>query len=154
MTHRMRAQRYVLHKNDPARPSVLAHLHAFLERLPLDTSFAIEIKHYRRMRTLKQGSALFGVAYKAIMEFCGYEGRKELERLHTHYCCEFFGTRKDPWGKHVPLRTTTTNENGEEDVIDTVTASAFYDFIQRDAARLGCDVPDPDPLWFEKENAP
>ena len=50
-----------------------------------------------------------------------------------------------------PRRTTTTNENGERDVISKKLFAEYYDFIQIVAAeKLGCHVPDPDPNWRAK----
>jgi hypothetical protein len=54
-------------------------------------------------------------------------------------------------GHRRPVRTTTTNEAGERDVVDTVTMARMYDFIQRTAAGYGIDVPAPDPMWSQRE---
>jgi hypothetical protein len=54
-------------------------------------------------------------------------------------------------GHRRPVRTTTTNEAGERDVVDTVTMARMYDFIQRTAAGYGIDVPSPDPMWSQRE---
>jgi hypothetical protein len=56
------------------------------------------------------------------------------------------------WSKR-PVRTTTTNEQGERDVIGKLLMAEFYEFIQRRSAEVGFDVPDPDPLWFTKGEA-
>lgn len=145
----MPVQRYILHANDPGRAGVLARLHEFLERLPASKSYTIEARLYYKTRTLKQGSALFGVAYDAIMAACGLRGAKEKEALHEFFCEQFFGTVETPYGGKRARRTTTTNERGEKEVIDSKTFSDMYAFIQQYMAERGVDVPDPDPLWYE-----
>jgi hypothetical protein len=151
-------ERYVLHPVPvsgaahiaTARAHVLSNLVSFLTRLPVGTGWVIEVKRLRKARTPKQRRSLFGVAYKPIMDFCGLEGDVEKKALHQFYCMEFFGRKKDAVGRDVPVRTTTTDEDGNENEIDTETANRMYAFIQRQAAEHGVDVPDPDPLY----NAP
>ncbi len=145
----MPVQRYVLHAKDPARAGVLAHLHEFLERLPDTKSYTVELRLFYKSRTLPQGSALFGVAYDAIMEACGLRGKKDKEYLHQFFCEQFFGTVETPYGGKRARRTTTTNERGEKELIDTRTMSEMYAFIQQYMAERGIDVPDPDPLWYQ-----
>ena len=147
------SQTYALHKGDMRRALVLANLHAFIERLPATKSWRIEIKELRKERTLDQNAALFGVAYAAIMAATGLEGEREREELHRNFCGDYFGWAPGPLGHRRPVRTTTTNERGERDVLDTQGMAEFYDFIQRQAAEYGIDVPSPDPLWRERVGA-
>lgn len=144
----MRPQTYQLNANGPERPQVLANAHAFLDRLPKDKGFTVEISLQKRTRTDKQRGSLFGVAYKAIMEAMGLEGAKDKADLHEFFCGEWFGwTEPSPLMKVRPVRTTTKNERGEDDEITTRDALDMYAFIQRRAAENGIDVPDPDPFW-------
>lgn len=145
----MAIQRYILHKDDPGRAQVRANLHAFIDRLPVDKAWRVEIKPYRKERSLDQNAAVFGLAYKVIMDSQGLEGEKERQRMHTNFCMDFFGVKTVPFMGRVPVRTTTTDEDGNDDVIDKATMTKFYNFIQRTAAEYGIDVPDPDPLWRE-----
>jgi len=144
-------QLYILHASDQRRATVLANAHAFLDRLPADRSWELQIKRHAKTRTLKQNRALFGPCYDTLCEFCGYQGAREKERLHWQMCGEFFGWKPDPLLGQVPERTTTTNELGEYDVIDTRTMAEFYAFLQRKGASIGCDVADPDPFWQENQ---
>lgn len=100
-------------------------------------------------RSTLQNKALWGCAYKALEEQSG----NDPEDLHRYFCGEFFGWEKHEvmgaWTRR-PKRTTTTNEQGERDVIDKLRMAEFYDFIQDRAAKVGFDVPDPDPEWFMK----
>ena len=147
-------QTYALHKLDPRRDLVRANAHAFIDRLPLTKSWRIEIKELHKERSLEQNDAMFGVAYKIIMEASGLEGDAEKRQLHRDFCGDFFGWTDGPLGHRRPVRTTTKNERGAKELIDTRTMCDLYAFIQRKAAEFGIDVPDPDPLWFEKKRKP
>lgn len=140
-------QTYHLNANGPERAQVLANAHAFLDRLPVDKGFTVEVSPQKRTRTAKQRGSLFGVAYKAIMEAMGLQGAQDKDDLHEFFCGEYFGwTEPTPLMRSRPVRTTTKNERGEPDEITTREALDMYDFIQRRAAENGIDVPSPDPL--------
>lgn len=140
------SQSFILRANDKGRALVLSNTHAFLDRLPDSQSWEVTVKRHVKKRSDKQRSALFGVAYKAMMEFSGLEGEQDKQELHSFFCREFFGTKDTPFGPRA-IRTTTKNESGEYDEIDTRTALSMYHFLQRRAAEVGCHVPDPDPMW-------
>lgn len=145
-------QRFQLNANGPERPRVLANAHAFIDRLPMDRSWRIEIALLRKSRTTDQNAALWGVAYPPICEATGYHP----DELHDAMCRKFFGTREcEVMGELVtrPRRTTTTDEHGKHDVIDRATFADFYSMVQRIGAEIGVDVPDPDPLWHERSAA-
>lgn len=138
-------QKYTLNANGPERGQVLANVHAFIDRLPVRKSWRIEIREARKERTLDQNAALFGVAYAALVDATGYTP----EELHHEFCGRFFGwTQYTMFGetRQRPRRTTTTNERGDRDVIDTRTMADFYDMVQRIGAEAGIDVPSPDAL--------
>lgn len=101
-------------------------------------------------RSTLQNKALWGCAYRHLEEQSG----NDPEDLHRYFCGEFFGWEKHEvmgaWTRR-PKRTTTTNEQGERDVIDKLRMAEFYDFIQDRAAKVGFDVPDPDPEWFKHD---
>lgn len=137
--------KYQLNANGPERSTVLANAHAFLDRLPRNKSWKIEIKEARRERTDPQNHALFGVAYPALEEATGYT----KDELHEAFCRKFFGsTQIEIMGQAVsrPFRTTTTNEHGERDVMPAADFARFYDMVQQVGAEAGIDVPSPDPL--------
>lgn len=140
-------QKYTLEAGATWRSNVLANLLVYLQGLPESKSWRVEIREARKERTLDQNAALFGVAYATIMEATGLEGDDDKKRLHWNMCGDFFGWTNKPLLGRVPVRTTTTNEHGERDVIDTATAARMYDFIQRQASEYGIVVPDPDPLY-------
>lgn len=139
-------QRYVLNANGLERPQVLANVRRFIDDLSTHRSWRIEIREHRKERTLDQNAALFGVAYPPLVEATGYE----LDELHDAMCRKFFGTVVlDVMGECVtrPRRTTTTNEHGERDVIDTMAMADFYAMVQRVGSEIGVQVPDPDPMY-------
>ena len=140
---------HVLNKLDPRREGILASTIARLQALPLDQAFDVTVAHHKRERTDKQRRSMFGVAYKALMDFSGLRAN-EKDELHWWMCGEYFGWRITALGNRVPARTTTRNERGERDVISTVDQLDFYAFLQERGAKAGCYVPDPDPFWREK----
>lgn len=146
------SQKYTLNANGPERGNVLAKVHAFVDRLPTSKSWRIEIKEARKERTGHQNRALFGCAYPAIKAVTG----DDIDDLHESFCGKFFGwVDREVMGefKRRPFRTTTTDENGERDVLPTVVFAEFYNTVQRIAAEVGIDVPDPDPFWREQHRA-
>ena len=133
---------------DKDREQVKANIHAFIDRLPPTKAWEVTIEPYRKERSLRQLGALFGVAYKALSEQTGFT----KDELHTYFCGEYFGWQVvDFFGqkKKKPLRTTTTNERGEKDVINTEQQAEMYQFIQMRSAENGLFVPDPDPLHYQ-----
>ena len=147
----MKPQLYQLNANGPECPSVKQRAHDFIDRLPSDKSWAIEVKPLVKKRSLDQNAATFGLAYKVIMEATGLEGEAERKQLHRDFCGDWFGWVDGPLGQQRPRRTTTTNEHGERDVIDARDMAEFYNFIQRKAAEFGIDVPNPDPMLSQRE---
>ena len=141
-------QRYILRK-DNTRANVLANAHAFLDRLPDTREFEIVVKRHVKTRSNKQNAALFGLAYPVLSEATGYTP----DELHVAFCCRHFGTvEEDVMGQLVrkPVRTTTTNEQGERDVMSAEDFSRFYDMVQQVGAEAGIDVPAPDPFWRQQ----
>ena len=103
----------------------------------------VVVSEYKHTRTQKQNNSIWR-AYRIIADATG----NDVEDLHAAMCGEFFGWKEvlvlgAP--KQVPIRTTTKNEDGEDDVIDKLQARNFFTFIQWQATQLGIDVPDPEP---------
>ncbi len=138
---------------DQHREQIKANLFAFIDKLPADKAWCIEIEPLKKERTLKQNKALFGLAYVELEQQSG----NEKNDLHEYFCGEFFGwVDKSVMGrvKRVPYRTTTTDHNGRYDVVETKIFANFYDFIQRRSAENGYYVSDPDPMWRVKDSQP
>lgn len=92
-----------------------------------------------------QNRALFGVAYPALEEVTGYT----KDELHESMCIRYFGSKEiELFGMVVvrPLRTTTRDEDGKLDIVNSADFAAFYEFIRDFAAmELDVTVPAPDP---------
>lgn len=142
------SQKFTLNARDAERPQVLANAHTFLDRLPQDKSWRIEVTLYRKTRSADQNAALWSVAYPALAEATG----QGVNDWHEYMLGEYFGwVEYSLFGKRKlrPARTTTTGFSGEHDVLSTVDFARYYDFIQQRAAENGICVPDPDPFWRE-----
>ena len=114
---------------------------------------SVDIEEVAEERTGKQRRALFGVAYKSLMEQMGLAGEREKDQLHEMMCGEYWGWT---WSltlgarSRVPVRTTTRNERGERDVLSVRQQMAFYAWLQRRAAEYGYEIPDPEPEFFRR----
>lgn len=142
------AERYILEPGKD-RERLKSQAVAFINRLPANKAHFVEVGEYRKPRSKDQNSALYGLAEKKLMEFMGERGEAARKRIHEDLCCLYFGEVKTPFGRK-PKRTTTTNEAGEKSVLTTVEMAAFFDWIQQAAAEIGCDIPDPDPLYRQR----
>ena len=132
------------------RTDAIASLSRMLEHFLPGRELEITVEELKPERSDRQRAALFGCAYKALMDQMGLSGAREKDELHTTLCGAYWGWRAvEVLGtqRRVPVRTTTTNEQGKRDVITMRAQLEFYEFIQRTAAEFGFDVPDPDPAW-------
>lgn len=121
---------------------------ACLKKLPLDGTLQVKISN--KQRSLAQNSALWAVAYPAIMKEVGLHGKEEAEILHNQFCGAYWGWKSIEFMGNVvrvPVRTTTKNEEGKRDVIPTDDFVDLYRFVQIKSAEFGIIVPDPDPRW-------
>lgn len=118
----------------------------FLRAQPLPLDVAAD--RAKDARTHAHNAYLFGVAYPPIVEATGFEvgGDGRSGGLHEFCCGEHFGwvdrpvpkTPRNPAGiESVPFRTTTRDENGRRNVVDTATFCAFVETVGRIAAEAG-----------------
>jgi hypothetical protein len=124
-----------------------AHIITVIEsrKLPL----RVTVKRWQKERTEPQNNYLFGVCYPVIGQAMGYAKAD----LHEWVCGTFFGwtERKVPKTPHnpsgwesVPSRTTTTDENGNRDVIDPETFGRLLETVVFPAAaRIDVVIPEP-----------
>jgi len=137
----MRKQEFIVGPGAESPDAAAAYIHACAEQR---RKMRVTVCQYRKDRSTDQNAALFGVAYKALSEFTGYEAHE----LHEMMLKAYFGVRTNTaFGVTIerPARTTTTDHNGEESLLNTVEFNDLYSFIQRKGAEIGCLVPDPDP---------
>lgn len=132
------------------RAQDVASLSRLLLALLPESYLTVTAEPYKKERTAKQRASLFGVAYASLMPQMGLRGAAEKDELHRFFCCEYWGTKATVFGERIPIRTTTTDERGQRDVISTREQLALYAFIQQRAAEHGFDVPDPDPMWRDR----
>lgn len=126
-----------------AQSGSITHVVAAISALSKEMPIQVTIDKVRNKRSEYQNHALFGIAYRLLSEFTGYS----KDELHTAMCKKFFGEkRKEIFGIALdePMRRTTTDENGNDDVITTEVFSEFYNMVQREGAEIGCIIPDPD----------
>jgi hypothetical protein len=129
---------FVLWKHNPGRDRVRENAHAFIDRLPDNHSFAIEIKRHTKKRSDDQNRYLWVVVYATLRRETG----NEPEHLHEYFLGEFFGWETvDVLGqqKRVPMRRSSK--------LSTMEFAEFVAFIQqRSAETAGVYIPDPDPF--------
>lgn len=130
-----------------------ASLVGFLSNLPQDKEFQVTISDAKKERTDQQNKALWGCAYETLRKATG----NDKDDLHEYFCGEYFGWEiYEVMGakRKRPKRTTTTGYDGKRDVINTLHLSDFYAFIQqRSAETVNVYVPDPDPMWWQHDQA-
>lgn len=129
-------------------PRDLTTIVRFLSSLSPTRAWEVVVKRKTKPRSDPQNNALWGVAYKRLSDFTGYE----MDELHRMFMKGFFGVKIVQVGdlsEELPIRTTTTDESGERSVMSVEEFSALYDYIQRKAASIGCHIPDPDKNWRE-----
>ncbi len=145
-----RAEAVVLPANED-RGDAINRLLDVAMNLPLNKAWRFVWKTARSERSEKQNAALWGCAYKYLKKETG----SDEDSMHEFFCGEFFGwVEKVVFGRRKirPKRTTTTDEDGNKDIISTLQFMNFYEFIQRKMATdFGYDVPDPDPDWKRRE---
>lgn len=123
----------------------LARLFAAAHQVSHDPGQAWEIliRKYAKPRSNPANNYLFGVCYGHMSDASGYD----KDELHDLMCKKHFGTRIVEFmgvKKSVPARTTTTNENGDPEVLPVPDFAEFVDFVIREAAmHLDLAIPPP-----------
>ena len=110
---------------------------------PVNVRFTIA----RPERTLPQVAYLHAVCYTMLSEHTGYE----KDEIEEYLLGAYFGwkEKKLPGNRvsSVPIRRTTTDEEGNRDVLEGRKFWDFVEWIQRVGARQGLVIPDPDPSY-------
>lgn len=127
------------------RAERIERIKAFLLRLPCDKAWEVLPRPFKRLRTARQNNAMWGPIYGP---FCAFTGYTEPE-LHDTMLKLYFGEVEyevlGVWKKK-PRRTTTTNEDGERDVLSRDKMAEFIAFVMQKAAEMGCYIEDPNPM--------
>lgn len=135
---------FILPANDSQlRETRIGNLVRFLRLLPEGHAWAVETKRHKRRRSDSQNRYLNGVAYKILAQATGYE----RDDISEYLCGQYFGWKeKRVPGKRVvqvPIRTTTTNEDGRYAPLNTSEFAEYVAFVQRFGAEHGVYIPDP-----------
>lgn len=107
-------------------------------------------------RTPQENRYWWGVPIAMLSDATGYE----KEELHEFFCGSYWGwkttkcpkTPCNPEGqKSEPIRTTTTDADGNDDLCSEDDFLALWAMAQRRGAFLGIAIPDPDKHhWLNK----
>lgn len=126
------------------RTRIADNLHAFVMSSLPGKELRVEVSEYRKPRSNPQCRYLNGVAYKALSDATGYE----RDDISDYLCGTFFGwkDKKYPGGtiRQIPIRTTTTDGDGNRSVLSTVAFSEYVEFVQRFGMKHGIYIPSPD----------
>lgn len=138
-------QSFLLPKSRP-RGEALARIIRTIHALRPDRLYSVDIKERKRARSLEQNAYLFGVAYPLLSDATGHT----KDDLHTHFCGEFFGwSEREIFGhaRSIPIRTTTTNEEGKRDVVSWAEFWNFVERVRAQGAEISVVIPEPDPEY-------
>ena len=140
------------------RERVAEQIAVFVRALDAAKAYRVTVEAATIPRTSQQNRYLWGVAYKLIADAVGYE----VDEVAEYLCGYMWGwTEKrvpkkpsNPTGiESVPIRTTTTDENGKRSVLSKMEFADYVAFVQRFGAKHGVHIPDPDPNYAEQEEA-
>lgn len=138
--------------------NIVAKLSAFIGMLSPMKAWRVEITEAKSQRSIQQLRYLWGVAYKRLSDYTGYE----VDDVSEFMCGTYYGWREvkvpktptNPTGlASRPVRTTTTDENGKRAVIGKMEFVDYVAFVQRFAASKGVYIPDPDEDEEEERDA-
>lgn len=131
---------------------------AFLAALDPAKQWELIVRPFKRPRSNPQNAYERGVACVKLATAIGYDP----DDVHDFLCGTYWGwkqvscpkTPSNPKGiKDEPIRTTTTNERGERDVLNKQDYWDFVEFIQRFGAKHGVYIPDPDPEYASRHES-
>lgn len=134
------------------RERVIPRIAAYLAGLTTKKAHRIIVKQEADDRTIQQCRYLNGVPYKLLSDATGYE----RDDISEYMCGSYWGwkqvrvprTPSNPRGiEDRPVRTTTTDEQGQRDVLGEREFWEYVEFCQRFGARHGVYIPDPDPSY-------
>ena len=136
-------QRFVLRALDTTRVNIAANCKRFIDMLPTDKSWRIEITPFAKSRSNDQCRYLNGVVYATIGDALGFD----RDDVSEYLCGAYFGWREKslPGNRSasVPIRTTTTDADGKRAVLSVKEFADYVEFCQRFAAEHGIYVPSP-----------
>jgi hypothetical protein len=150
-TGRSRMSTFVIHKaGDSTREGVMANALLAVSAVDPKDAWRIDIKRYRKRRSNDANEYLWSGVYPPMVRELGFTA----EEWHEEMLIRYFGKveHTTPGGRInvTPIRTTTTNENGDRDVLPGKDFWDFVEFIRRQASLAGVYIEEPDPFWKER----
>jgi len=130
----------------------------FLAALEPAKQWELIVRPFKRSRSNPQNAYERGGGCVMLAKAIGYDP----DDVHDYLCGAYWGwkqvpcpkTPSNPRGiKDEPVRTTTTDERGERDVLNKQDYWDFVEFIQRFGARHGVMIPDPDPEYATRRES-
>ena len=134
--------KFILDPKHPQRAQVVSNAQAFIAGLDPGKAWAIEIKAHRKARSCEANAYHWGVVLPTLVRELG----NSTDDWHEYMCMEFFGVKKfSMLGREhsKPIRTTTTDESGRRDVLDTKEFWRFVDFCIMRSGAAGVYIPAP-----------
>jgi hypothetical protein len=138
---------------DIARSHDIGRVVHALEELSDDKPWRVTIEQAKSKRSNDANAYYWGVVVEMMSEATGYES----EEIHEYLCGARWGwkdkrvpkTPRNPAGlESVPVRTTTTDQDGKRSVLAVMQFQEFVEFARRFAAvKLNLMIPDPDKGW-------
>lgn len=137
----MAAKHFVIRSD---MPQVLTYCVSFLQKLAVEKpqqKWSVKIEEAKRARSLGSNNFYWGFVVTPMAEALGYSENE----MHDELLGSYFGWVQKEFRGHVrdvPRRTTTTNENGERDVLTGERMRLYMAHCQKIAAEMGVCLPD------------
>jgi hypothetical protein len=125
-------QRFIIHKDDRARRD---NARAAIAYLDPNKQWSVEIKRYRKNRSVDQNAFLHGVPLKILCDHTGYD----IEDMKTYLLGEFTG-----WETYEIMGQKRKRPVKRSHQLTTLEFTQFLEFIERFAAeKLDLLIPKP-----------
>jgi hypothetical protein len=125
----------------PSRAQQQAVAVDFVSKLSTNQGWSIEIKRYKRQRSIEQNRYLWGVVYRRIIDSFAHDdaSKPTSENLHEYWLGECFGWHVEDTLGHVTKRAMKRSS-----ALSTEEFQEFWQFIQRRCIETrGLYIPDP-----------
>lgn len=130
--------RFELHKQHASRAQVARNCCRFIESLPADKSWVIEVKRLAKKRSNEANAYLWGVIYVAFTQ--ALEGW-DAEDVHEYLLGECFG-----WERLEGLDRVKVKPIKRSSKLSTIEFAEYTEFCIRRGAEHGIYVPPPEPV--------
>ena len=134
-------KRFIIRKDDPQAKVIRQNARQYID-LDLDykKSWVIEIKEYRKKRSLDQNAYIHAVPLKIIAEHTGYT----IDDIKTYTCGEFMGWKKvEIMGVEVDRPIKTTSQMTTKEMTDYIENLQWFG-----SSTLNLRIPSPNE-WVE-----